>query len=217
MLSGQQDIGVHYSRFALPADLDIAIDRKVLGPAPDLLAEVQPDAVAFHGTSGSWKGLDADRALCAELAEVLHAPATTASLAVVEALTDLQVSRLGLVFPGPRGVADQIVEEYARHHLDILRVAGPMREMGNAEIARLSVDEIEEMALPAFGAEVDAVICIGTNMRSAYRVAEWEQRFGVPVIDSATATLWQLLRLAGAQRSIQGWGGLLAGGEVSVA
>lgn len=210
MLVDHAGIGVHYSRFSLPPDLDSVIDRTVLGDAPMLLAEVEPEGVAFHGTSGSWKGLDADRRLCDELERLFSAPVTTASLAVVEALAILGLSRVGLVFPGPAEIAEQIVDEYARNDIQVRTVAGLGRNLTNAEIARLSTEEIDAFATPAFNGDVDAVVCIGTNMRSAYLVEGWERTYGVPVVDSATATLWKLLRMIGAGTTISGWGTLLS-------
>jgi maleate isomerase len=75
----------------------------------------------------------------------------------------------------------------------------------------MSGADIGALMRPAFGSDIDAVVCIGTNLRSAYLAAGFESEFGVPVVDSATATLWQLLQLAGTARPIPGWGALLAG------
>jgi maleate isomerase len=62
---------------------------------------------------------------------------------------------------------------------------------------------------PAFVPDAEAVVCIGTNLRSGYLAAGFESEFGVPVVDSAVATLWELLRLAGAAKPVAGWGRLM--------
>lgn len=210
ILALQPDLGVHYSRFRLPRNLDDAIDLNVLGDAPTLLADAEIRATAFHGTSGSWTGIEGDRALCQELKHATGAPATTASLAILDACSALTVSRVAVVFPGPQGVGDLIRPEYAAHGLNVIGLSVPAFAMSNPEISRLSRGEIEALMLPAFEYEAEAVVCVGTNLRSGYLVADLEQRFGVPVIDSAVATLWQLLRVAGVGRPIQGWGALFA-------
>lgn len=210
ILAGQPDLGVHYSRFRLPPSLDDTVDLTVLGQAPALLNDADLQAVAFHGTSGSWTGITGDRALCAELEAVCGAPATTASLAVVEALGALSATRIGLVFPGPGTIASGIQQEYANHGIDVQAVSVPDVAMGNPEIARLDSAAIGAMMRPAFTHGLDAVVCVGTNLRSGYLVAEFEQEFGIPVVDSAVATLWQMLNLAGVSRPIPGWGALLA-------
>ncbi|UZX03179.1 hypothetical protein F8G81_11635 [Arthrobacter sp. CDRTa11] len=210
VLAQQPDLGVHYSRFRLPPNLDDAVDLSVLGAAPALLAEAEIDAAAFHGTSGSWTGIDGDRALCQELKDVTGAPATTASLAILEACSALAVSRIAVVFPGPLGIANMIQREYAGHGVNVIAVSVPAYTMSNPEISRLGHSDIQNLMLPAFEYDAEAVVCVGTNLRSGYLAADLERRFGVPVIDSALATLWQLLRVAGVGRPIQGWGKLLA-------
>jgi maleate isomerase len=208
LLADRPDVGVHYSRFRLPPDLGDAIDAAVLGEAPSLLADVEPEAVAFHGTSGTWVGLEGDRALCAELADRTGAPATTASLAVVQALAALSVTRVAVVFPGPAPILPLIAEEYARCGLDVVASSSPEAVMSNPEIARLGWDEIASLMRPAFVPEAEAVVCIGTNLRSGFLAADFEREFGIPVVDSAIATLWELLRLAGA-KPLNGWGRLM--------
>ncbi|MDQ4214633.1 hypothetical protein [Microbacterium capsulatum] len=209
MLAGEADVAAHFSRFRLPPDLGDRIDAGVLGDAPAMLADVEPDAIAFHGTSGSWTGFAGERELCAQLEVVVGAPATTATLAVRAALDALGLRRVGLVFPGPRPIAEQIAVQYAADGVAMPVISAPEVELANAEIARVGEDWIDALLRPAFQGDVDGVVCIGTNLRSAYRVSAFEAEFGVPVIDSATATLWQLLRLAGAARPIAGWGALL--------
>lgn len=210
MLRDQTDIGVHYSRFRLPPDLDHSIDASVLGEAPALLREAEVAAMAFHGTSGSWKGLAGDQELCETLTTATGAPATTASLAVLAALEAMSLTRVAVVFPGPAPIVSLIQAEYARHGIDMPRASCPKRSMSNQEISRLSRHEIESLMRPAFAADVEAVVCIGTNLRAGYLAAELETEFGIPVIDSAAATLWNLLRTAGIQHSISGWGKLFS-------
>ncbi|MDR6688412.1 maleate isomerase [Arthrobacter sp. 1088] len=210
ILAEQPDLGVHYSRFRLPPRLDDPVDLGVLGEAPSLLNDAELQAIAFHGTSGSWTGIAGDQGLCAGLESVCGAPATTASVAVVEALAVLKATRVGLVFPGPDSIAALIQEEYAAHGIDVTGISVPEVVMTNPEIARLDKSGVVGLMRPAFTADMDAVVCIGTNLRSGYFVAGLEQEFGIPVVDSAIATLWHLLRIAGVARPIPGWGALLA-------
>lgn len=209
MLAERPDVGVHYSRFRLPPSLGDTIDGTVLGDAPGLLADVSADAVAFHGTSGTWMGLDGDRRLCAQLSKSVGAPATTASLAVVAALEVLGLSRVAIVFPGPETIPPLIAKEYGRHGIRVVTASSPGVELSNPEIARLGRDEIAQLMRPAFVDGAEAVVCIGTNLRSGYLVTEFEAEFGIPVIDSAVATVWELLRLADASAPMPAWGRLL--------
>ena len=84
--------------------------------------------------------------------------------------------------------------------------------MSNPEIAGLDAGAIGALMRPAFSPGLDAVVCVGTNLRSGYLVEAFEQELGIPVVDSAIATLWHVVYLAGVSRPIRGWGGLLAAG-----
>ncbi|MBO0980093.1 hypothetical protein [Microbacterium sp. SD291] len=211
MLAGRTDVSAHASRFRLPASLSDRIDAGVLGEAPELLADLEPDAVAFHGTSGSWTGFEGDRELAARLEDAVGAPATTASLAVREALDSLRISRVGLVFPGPPDIAAGIAAQYGADGIEVVRTSTPDEVLSNAEIGRADEEWIAGLMQPAFDAkDIDGVMCIGTNLRSAYLVDSLERVHGIPVVDSASAVLWRMLQLAGANGRIAGWGRLLA-------
>lgn len=210
MLSSQTTVAAHFSRFRLPASLDTRIDLPILGEAVGLLTDVDPDALAFHGTSGSWNGFEGDVALCVQLSDVSGSPATTATLAVREALRWCGGRGIGLVFPGPAQIAEKIMSQYRADGFAMLSYSAPEVELANAEIARVPKSWIEGLFQPLLeNGALDTIVCIGTNLRSAYLVDEIERSYGVTVIDSATATLWELLRLARAERSITGWGRLL--------
>ncbi|WP_037367997.1 maleate cis-trans isomerase family protein [Amycolatopsis orientalis] len=196
------------SRFPLPADLDAVIDAALIGPAADLLAEAGISALAFHGTSGSWLGLEHDRALAAGLAKRVSTAATTASLALVAAVEAVGAKKVGLVFPGPSPIADTIAEEYAAAGIEVVSRSVPPRPMTNPEISALPFPEISALVSAAASAAAEAIVCVGTNLRAAYLVPELEARLGVPVVDSAAATVWHLLGLAGAPSRLQGWGRL---------
>ncbi|HEX6873503.1 MAG TPA: hypothetical protein VF163_20590, partial [Micromonosporaceae bacterium] len=152
------------SRFALPADLATVIDERLLGPAADLIAEAGVVAMAFHGTSGSWLGLDGDRALAAGLARRTGVATTTASLATIAALASLEVTRVGLVFPGPAEIADTIAVEYRRAGCEVVARSVPAAPMSNPEISVLTPTEIEALICPAGMNDAQAIVCVGTNL-----------------------------------------------------
>jgi maleate isomerase len=210
MLAGVPDVTAHFSRFALPPSLDVTIDATLLAPAAELLALAEVDVLAFHGTAGSWTGLDGDRALCADLERETGIPATTASLATVEALHALGARTLALVFPGAQWIADDIAGEYAREGLRIKHAVWDETLETNPQIGRMTLEEIGALVEPGIVDGVDAVVVIGTNLAAARLVDELESRHETTIVDSTTATTWQLLRMAGAPGPIAGWGRLLA-------
>lgn len=209
MLAGVAGTTAHFSRFALPPSLDVTIGVDTLAPAATLLAEAEVDVLAFHGTAGSWTGLDGDRALCAGLQELTGIPVTTASLATVDALHALEARRLALVFPGEQWITDDIASEYAREGLTIAHVSRTERYASNLEIGRADPDDVEALLTAAIVDGVDAVVVIGTNLAAAHHVDALEREHGTTIVDSAAATTWQLLRMARARTDLPGWGRLL--------
>jgi maleate isomerase len=198
------------SRFMLPADLDAVIDEALLRPAAELVAAAEVSATAFHGTSGSWHGLDGDRALAGALTEATGVPTTTASLATVEAVQALGVEHVALLFPGPAELAQAIADEYGKLRIDVQHCATPDVPMTNQQISRLRAHEIRSLVVGAWDGSAQAVVCVGTNLRAGYLLEEIEAQLGVPVVDSAVATVWSLLRLAGAGSTLSGWGRLMS-------
>ena len=55
-------------------------------PAADLLADAKVDAMAWNGTSASWLGIDRDRSLCEAIRARTGKPATTSTLACIDAV-----------------------------------------------------------------------------------------------------------------------------------
>jgi maleate isomerase len=207
MLRGMNAVAMA-SRFPLPSDLGAVIDEDLLGPAADLIADSGVACQGFHGTSGCWLGFEHDRALADRLQSRTGILATTASLATVQGIEAVSAKRVGLVFPGPVAVAEQIEGEFRNIGIEVLIRSLPAASLNNQQISRLSRSELESLIAGAVAPGIEAVVCIGTNLRSAYLVADLESQLGVPIIDSAAAIVWQLLAMAGVQERLQGWGRL---------
>lgn len=209
MLSGTNAVAMA-SRFRLPSDLGAVIDEDLLGPAADLIAASGVACQGFHGTSGCWLGFEHDRALADGLGSRTGVLATTASLAIVQGIEAIGAKRVGLVFPGPVAIADQIEGEFRNIGIEVVNRSLPVGSLTNPQISRMARSEVESLITGAMAPGIDAIVCVGTNLRSAYLVADLEPRLGVPIIDSAAAIVWQLLSMAGVRERPQGWGTLVS-------
>jgi maleate isomerase len=208
MIAGIPGVTAHFSRFGLPPSLDVTIGADLLLPAAELLSEAAVDVLAFHGTAGSWTGVEAERLLCRELQERTGIPATTATLATIDALLALQVRKLSMVFPGAEWITRDIAIEYARHGVEFSHVIWTDRFASNLEMGALTRAEVEQLVTPGIVDGVDAVVVIGTNLAAAPLVDELERRHDVTIVDSTAATTWQLLRMVGVDARPKGWGRL---------
>lgn len=199
------------SRFRLPAALTTAIDADVLGESVSLLADVHPDAVAFHGTAGHWTGIDRDATLAEGLASATGAAVgTTATQSMLAALGAMAVRKVSLVYPGSDAVLEGAVRELTVHGFDIVARSTLQADLSNPQIAALSAREVEALVAGGACRDADAVLCLGTNFGSGYLVGRMEQHFGQPFLDSAVTLAWQLVRRTGNDQRVHGWGSLFA-------
>ena len=112
------EVSVHFARFPVT---EISLGEAALGqfdPGPQLaaarlLADARADVIAWNGTSGGWLGLEADRRLCAAITETTGAPATTASLALLESFRMGGFRRYALVTPYLREIQQRIIATFA--------------------------------------------------------------------------------------------------------
>ncbi|MBR0659720.1 Asp/Glu/hydantoin racemase [Roseomonas oryzicola] len=161
--------------------------------AAEMLADAKVHAICWNGTSGSWLGLEADRAVCDAIATATGIPATTATLALHDALTALGARRIGLVTPYLGSVQAAILAN--------LRAAGfetggerHLEDPGNYSFAdhddALVTRLVREVA--AEGCDAIAIHC--TNFRGLAAAAAVTD---VPVLDSVAVALWGAIRAAG--------------------
>ncbi|WFU69703.1 aspartate/glutamate racemase family protein [Bradyrhizobium sp. CB2312] len=211
MLHGVTDVTAHFSRFrvteiALDAAALSQFDASAMLPAADLLADAKVDAIAWNGTSASWLGIDRDRTLCEAITARTGKPATTSTLACIDAARALGAKRVGLVSPYTddvqRRIADVWATEgiapHAERHLG-LRDNFSFGEVTPAAIAGMI------RAVAAEGGDAAIVLC--TNLDGAALAASLERELNIAVLDSVAVTLWRTLELAGGDTAaLAQWG-----------
>ncbi len=157
------------------------------------LGHARVGVVCWNGTRGAGLGLDADRALCAVMAEAASCPATTTALATAALLDRLGAQRIGIVTPG--GVAQ--AEEAARGFGRPLAGARGLELTDNHAASRVPAARIAELAREVAEHRPDAILLWSTNLAGWEAVAPLEAELGIPVIDSASAGVWACLDAIG--------------------
>ena len=198
LLSDRADVSVHFARFrvtqiALGAESDAQFDMEPMLAAADLLADARCDAICWNGTSGSWLGLDRDRALCTAIRSRTGIPATTASLALLQDFAAHGVRRFGLVTPYAGDVQSRIAALYAQAGYECVaeRHLG-LRE--NFSFAEVAAPDIERMVREVAQARPDAVVVLCTNMDASREAPRLSRDLGVLVLDSIAVALEGALR-----------------------
>jgi maleate isomerase len=211
MLHGVDSITAHFSRFrvteiALDAAALSQFDASVMLPAADLLADAKVDAIAWNGTSASWLGIDRDRSLCQAITARTGVPATTSTLACIDATRALSAKRVGLVSPYTddvqRRIGDVWAEEGIAPHVE--RHLGLRDNFSFGEVAPATIADMIR-AVASEGA--DAVVILCTNLDGASLALSLEQELNIAVLDSVAVTLWRTVVLAGGDISaLARWG-----------
>jgi maleate isomerase len=206
-------LSVHYTRIPVTR---IALDQHSLDQferaqmltAARLLADARMDVICWNGTSGAWKGLDADRAICDAIMEETGVPATTGTLAQLEAFRAHGVRRYGLAVPYTEDVRDAIVRVYGEAGYECVRSAH-LGISTNFEFAEASLDALRDLIRRADAPDAEAIVVVCTNLAAARVVEELERELGKPVHDSLVVSLWHPLRMLGWDAPIEGWGRLM--------
>jgi maleate isomerase len=210
-----QGVSVHFARMLMPQGTSperiIEMDRtRTDGKhAIHQLASCRPHAIAYGCTASSIvQGHAFDAHLREEIAHIAGVPATSATNSIFAACAALGMKRVTAISPYPEAVdaaehrffAEGGVATIASAHLGIsdgFRLAEPAPEA------------ILDLALGAWDPQSDGLIIACLNFRSHPIIDALEARIGKPVVTSTQATLWHVLRLAGVDAPIPGYGRLL--------
>ncbi|MFE4227979.1 aspartate/glutamate racemase family protein [Arthrobacter sp. NPDC056886] len=214
ILGDRDDVTIHFARIqvtriALDDSSDKQFDAPVMRAAAEILATADVDVIAWNGTSGSWLGASHDREIVREIQDATGIPATTSTLAYMEAFRSFGTERIGLFTPYTEDVNRAIMTSYERDGIKTL----DHRFLGlsdNESFARVSDAEMRPGSLELAARNPDALVYLCTNLYGANIAEEIEAAMGVPVLDSVAVTLWHCLKMAGAPLLSPRWGRLLA-------
>lgn len=211
LLSQVEGVSAHFSRFRVT---QITLDEQGLGQfdltpildAAQLLADAQVDLIGWSGTAAGWLGFEQDERLCAAIQAATGIRATTSILALNEVLSRMGIHRIGLVSPYTADVQQRIQANYAAAGIDCI-AERHLEISDNFSFSEVSPDTLTECVREVAAAKPQAILLYCTNLRSAQLAAQWEQAFGIPVIDTTSTVIWKMLRELGRDASqIKGWG-----------
>ncbi|MBD8680619.1 maleate cis-trans isomerase family protein [Pseudomonas sp. CFBP 13719] len=214
LIASLPEVSVHFSRFsvtqiALSADALGQFQRERILDAARLLADAHVDAIGWSGTSAGWLGFDTDVALCQAISEATAIPATTSVLALNKALQRFGIRRLGLVSPYLADVQAKIVANYAALGIDA-SAESHLSLQDNFSFAEVDEATLDRQVAEVVAAGAEAITTFCTNLHAAHRAESWERQHGVPVFDTVTTVLWDVLNMTGVDtRRLTGWGRLL--------
>lgn len=207
-------ISVHTSRVRLPRVTVDGIDQMMRSPELEesvrLLAEAPLDALCFGGMSASFlHGTSWDRAYLARLEEWAPGiPATTTASASLGALSAVSAGSVTLVTPYTRDIIERGIRFLEDNGHPVLASSG-LDITADHELARVSPEQVYDLAVKTDVREATAVFISCTNLRTVGVIAALEEALGKPVVSAVQASFWKCLDLIGVDGAKRGYGSLL--------
>lgn len=173
----------------------------------EMLALVKPDVIVIAHTATSYHlGREREAELLARLQDASGTRVVTAFGSVARALQRLDVKRIALGAPYARETMMQGKAHLEAHGFEVLRYENIA---GVTNIYDLTAEHAYKLGRAIDAKEVEAVFLTGTGMPTAPVLEMLENDLGKPVISSASAMMWNALRLSGVGQPIAGYGRLL--------
>lgn len=178
---------VRVTEISLAVDAVAQFGTGPMTAAASLLSDARVDAVAWAGTAGSWLGTEHDLRLTDAISSAAGVPATTSTLALLEALRLAGVSRIGLVTPYVTPVVERIAATFAGAGITVTGESH-LGLTENHAFAGVGAGPLVAMAREcAAGAQALVVLC--TNVAGGPAAARMSDVTGLPVFDSVEVTL----------------------------
>ena len=189
----KSDDTVHFSRLGV---VEIKLDAESLAQfemgeqlsAAQKLSDAHVDAVVWGGTSSSWLGIERDEEYCKLIREKIGVPTTTCVLEMNLKLASLGARRIAIITPYTDDIHNRILDNYEK--LAFPRPTG--QNLGGTlsnDFASISPSTLEDMVWGVAKDSPDVIMIMCTNLRGAAVAKNLSKRLGIPIIDSAVATL----------------------------
>ena len=173
------------------------------------LADAEVNVIGYGCTSGSLlKGKDHGGEIERKITEKTGISAVATAKAVIEALGELQIKKLCVATPYIEEINELEKSFLEQNEIEVLRIKG-LGIAQNREVGSKDPSVAYELAKEVFMPEAQGIFISCTNFRTAEMIDRLEKELGLPVISSNTATLWAMMRKAGAKRKPKGYGRLL--------
>lgn len=204
-------VSFHYQRFVFSGGgiEGLKAIEKVVAEAAEIVSLVRPAAIAMCCTGGSFAGgYGYDRMLIRRMQEKNgNLPTTTASTSVIEALKRLGAKKISMAVPYLEEIATVEKKFVEDHNIKVNKIK--WLGLDGFAMNEVPYETVYSMAREADDPESEAIFisCVGLHTVEIIEALELDLK--KPVVSSNQATMWNLLRLAGVNEPISGFGKLL--------
>ncbi len=202
-----EGVSCHFHRISFTGD-GIENLRKMeagIAEATRIILHVKPAAMAMTGTGVSFAGgYGYDRAMIEKMQQINgNLPTTTTSTSVIDALHKLGVKKITMAMPYIEEVALAAVRFVEKSGFKVLN----KRWLGQPP-AGVPRETILALAREVDTPESEATLLSCTGWHTIDVIEQLERELQKPVVSSNQATMWNLLRLAGINDKVEGYGQL---------
>ncbi|MBF0661157.1 MULTISPECIES: maleate cis-trans isomerase family protein [unclassified Rhodococcus (in: high G+C Gram-positive bacteria)] len=191
------EVSLHLARTPyepVPVSLEMAelvSERRHLVTATRDVLHVEPEVVAYLCTSGSFiKGIGYEKTLCDAICEAGAACAVTTSGALLEALHDLELTRISVITPYDEQLTKLLHSFLAEAGTEVVRST----HLGlGGGIWKVNYRTIAERIIAADSPDSEAIFVSCTNLPTYDLIAPLEQELGKPVLTANQLTIWACL------------------------
>lgn len=192
MLAGT-GVSAHFSRLgvidvALGGSSQAQFELRRHVDAAVLLADAKVDAIVWGGTSASWLGTAHDEAFVEAVQAETGIPTTSCVFAMNAQIQASAGLKLGLVTPYTNDVHLKVIENYKSLGIECVASShfGGALSHDFADIIPEAIDGAVR-SVAAFRPDMIFIMC--TNLAGASVAERLSEDLGIPIVDSAAATL----------------------------
>jgi maleate isomerase len=182
------------------------LDR--LEEATQLLADAHVDRIMFHCTAVSMWSPEIVGEIRSRIATVTDIPVVVTSDAVVSALSAFGARKIVLLTPYTQDINDRELRFLTHHGITVLRERG-LGIASGLGMSNVTAEQWYDEALAMRDPEAEAYFLSCTTIRTADVIEPLERALGRPVLTSNQVASWRVLRDAGIDDAVEGFGTLL--------
>lgn len=210
-----EGVSGHFTRVAFGGrgDLRTIGEMSRIGPlvaAAELLAPVGLNCITWADTSGSFMfGVAGARSQAARLAEAAQAPASSTSLALLDACREMRITSLSIASPYLGEVNQALCRFLKEADIEVAKL-GQLELPTEHEVSFCPPERMWKLA-KEMGIAGDALFIPCTDAPALDLVPSLESDLDKPVLTANQVTAWHALRTAGVAARVELGGRLMSG------
>ena len=187
-----------------------------LRPGVEALRSREVDVCIWACTSGSFVyGLAGAREQARQIGDELGVPASSTSLAFVEAARAMGIGRVAVAATYPHDLAEAFVDFMAEGGVEVAQLAS-LGIWTAEEVGHVVGERVIEYVCANDHVDAEAVLVPDTALHTAAILDELDASLGKPVLAANQVSMWEALRLGGQLRPQTGFGQLFSEAAFSV-